>query len=145
MIFNEEVPMFRKLLSVSILVGATTMPVLAHHPFSAEYDWKKPVTVQGTITKVDWSNPHAHISVDAKDTAGKTKNWRFELGGISALTRAGWDKNTVKTGDSVTVDAWLSRSNDSAGNVKSVKLASGRELSGASSIVEPDTSEKKTK
>jgi hypothetical protein len=128
------------LSKVFVLISAVLIcaaPILAHHPFTAEYDWKKPVTVSGTVSKVDWSNPHAHIYLDAKGTDGKTQNWTFELGGISALTRAGWAKDTVKTGDTVTVDAWLSRNSNTVGNAKSVTLSNGRELSGASSISDP--------
>ena len=137
--------MLSKALSVISVVLLCSMPILAHHPFSAEFDWKKPVTVSGTVTKVEWANPHAHIYVDAKGTDGKTQNWTFELGGISALTRAGWGKTTVKTGDTVTVDAWLSRTSSTAGNAKSVTLSNGRELSGASSISEPGTTDTKAK
>ena len=126
-------------LMVSIMtVFLAALPALAHHPFSAEYDWKQPVTVTGTVSKLDWANPHAHLYVDAKDSDGKTKNWTFELGGINALTNAGWSKETVKTGDTVTVDAWLSKSQNNLASVKSIKLQSGRELSGASSIVDPN-------
>jgi hypothetical protein len=119
-------------------VFLAALPVMAHHPFSAEYDWKQPVTVTGTVSKLDWANPHAHIYVDAKDPDGKTKSWTFELGGINALTNAGWSKDSVKTGDIVIVDAWLSKSQSNVANVKSIKLPSGRELSGASSIVDPN-------
>ena len=126
-------------LFVSIMtVFLAALPLLAHHPFSAEYDWKQPVTVTGTVSKLDWANPHAHLYVDAKDPDGKMKNWTFELGGINALTNAGWSKEAVKTGDTVTIDAWLSKSQSNLANVKSIKLPSGRELSGASSIVDPN-------
>src|SRR5687768_313600 len=135
--------MVSKLFSLAGVLLLATLPALAHHPFFVEYDWKKPVTVSGTITKVDWANPHAHIYVEAKDTNGQTRNWTFELGGISALTRAGWSKATVKNGETVTVDAWLSRNKDNVGNVKSVTLSSGKELSGASSIVEPTNTDNK--
>jgi Family of unknown function (DUF6152) len=126
-------------LFVSVMtVFLAALPVLAHHPFSAEYDWKQTVTVTGTVSKLDWANPHAHIYVDAKDSDGTVKNWTFELGGINALTNAGWSKDIVKTGDTITVDAWLSKSQRNAANVKSIKLPNGRELSGASSIVDPN-------
>jgi hypothetical protein len=128
-------------LAVALFLAA---PVLAHHPFSAEYDWKKPVTVSGTVTKVDWANPHARIFVDAKDATGKTVKWEFELGALSGLNKAGWQKTTVKTGDSITVDGWMSRSRANGANVKSVKLSTGRELSAASSISDPITEETKT-
>ena len=124
-----------------IVVALMGMPLLAHHPFSAEYDWKQPVTVTGTVSKLDWANPHAHLFVDAKDADGKSKTWSFELGGLNALTMAGWNKTILKTGDTVVVDAWLSKSQSNLGNVKSIKLPDGRELSGGSSIGDPDSKE----
>ncbi|HZI50308.1 MAG TPA: DUF6152 family protein [Terriglobia bacterium] len=124
-----------------VLVALMGLPASAHHPFSAEYDWKQPVTITGTVSKLDWANPHAHLFVDAKDTEGKTKAWSLELGGLNALTTAGWSKTTLKMGDTVVIDAWLSKSQPNLGNVKSVKLPDGRELSGASSIADPNARE----
>jgi hypothetical protein len=123
------------------LITAATLFVLvasayAHHPFAAEYDWTKPVTLTGTVNKVEWSNPHAMLYMDAKDESGKMQKWTLEMGSPSALTRAGWNRNTLKMGDQITVDAWLSKSKGDRANVKSVKLADGHELSGGSSIVE---------
>jgi|SRR5205809_7930213 len=123
-----------------LITGATVLLLVisayAHHPFAAEYDWTKPVTLTGTVSKVEWTNPHAYLHVNAKDDKGQTKQWTLEMGSPSALTRAGWTRNTVKMGDQVTVDAWLSKSKNDRANVKSIKLADGRELSGASSIVD---------
>jgi Family of unknown function (DUF6152) len=133
--------MASKIFVLIALVLVATLPVMAHHPFTLEYDWTKPVTVTGTITKVDWANPHSHIYVDAKDPNGSMKKWTFELGSVNALTNAGWTKTTVKSGDTVTVDAWLSRSQSNMANVKSVKLSSGRELLGGSSIADPKATE----
>jgi len=123
---------------LALIVGAAllvlTASAYAHHPFSAEYDWTKPVTLTGTVSKIEWTNPHAVLYVDAKDENGQTKQWALELGSPSALTRAGWTKDTLKKGDQVTVDAWRAKNKDDKANVKSVKLSNGRELSGASSI-----------
>ena len=113
-----------------------TISAYAHHPFSAEYDWTKPVTLTGTVNKFEWSNPHSFLYVDAKDDNGQMKQWKLELANPSALTRAGWTRNTLKKGDQITVDAWLAKGNKEQANVKSVKLANGRELSGGSSIGE---------
>ena len=132
-------------LLASILILLFAMPVSAHHPFTAEYDWKQPVTVTGTVSKLDWANPHARIFVDSKDADGKTKSWSFELGGLNALTNAGWNKTALKTGDMIQVDAWLSKSQPNMGNVKSVKLPDGRELSGASSIADPNAKDTEQK
>jgi len=123
---------------LALIVGAAllvlTASAYAHHPFAAEYDWTKPVTLTGTVSKIEWTNPHAVLYIDAKDENGQTKQWALELGSPSALTRAGWTKDTLKKGDQVTVDAWRAKNKDDKANVKSVKLSNGRELSGASSI-----------
>jgi hypothetical protein len=117
---------------ILVLCGAA----YAHHPFAGEFDWTKPLTLTGTVTRVEWTNPHAYLYVDAKDQNGQMKHWTLEMGNPGALTRAGWTRNTVKMNDQIAVDAWLSRNKDGRANVKSVKLPDGRELSGASSISE---------
>jgi len=112
------------------------VPALAHHPFSVEYDWKKPVSLTGTVTKLEWENPHARLYIEVEDDTGKPQSWNFEMGSLSALQKAGWRKDTVKMGDTVTIDGWLARSpaKGYAGNMKSLWLADGREFSGASSV-----------
>jgi Family of unknown function (DUF6152) len=130
---------------MAIIVGAALLVVAvstyAHHPFSSEYDWKQPVTLTGTVSKIEWSNPHAFLYIDGKDQNGEMKHWTLEMGSPSALTRAGWTRNLLKMGDQVTVDGWMSKTKKDHANVKSVKMADGRELSGASSI--GDTSQEK--
>jgi hypothetical protein len=128
------------LMCAAILL--TAVAAFAHHPFSDEYDWKKPVTLTGTITKLEWKNPHAFLYVDAKGPDGKMMNWTLEMGSIDALSSAGWNRDTVKVGDEVTVDAWLAKSGTGRANVKSVKLPSGKELTAASSFI--DTLQQKT-
>ena len=121
-------------LIAGVVVLVLSAPAYAHHPFAAEYDWTKPVTLTGTVTKIEWTNPHAYLYVDAKEQNGQMKHWTFEMGNPGALTRAGWAQNTVKMGDQITVAAWLAKNKDDRANVKSVKLPDGRELAGASSI-----------
>ena len=95
---------------VSILTVAAAGALLsaasasAHHSFAAEFDRNLPVTVTGTVTKVEWMNPHARFYIDAKDDAGKTVNWDFELASPNGLMRRGWNRNSMKIGDTVTVD-----------------------------------------
>jgi len=127
--------MTQKRLAVALTLFLA-IPVLAHHPFSVEFDWKKPVSLTGTVTKLEWENPHARLYVEVEDDTGKPQSWNFEMGSLSALRKAGWRKDTLKTGDTVTVDGWLARSpgKSYAANMKSVWLPNGRELSGASSI-----------
>jgi Family of unknown function (DUF6152) len=125
---------------LALLTGAMLLVLAvsayAHHPFAAEYDWTKPVTVTGTVSKIEWTNPHAYLYVDGKDENGNMKQWKLEMGSPSVLTRAGWSRNSLKMGDQVTVEAWMSKTKDDRANVKSVKLSDGRELSGGSSIVD---------
>jgi len=84
-----------------ILIG---MPLAAHHSFDAEYDAAKIATFTGVVTQVEWQNPHAFIFMNCKDESGAVKNLRFELGPPYALIRGGWKKDTVKIGDTVTVE-----------------------------------------
>jgi uncharacterized protein DUF6152 len=131
-----------KVLGVATLF-LVAVSAYAHHPFAAEYDWTKPVTITGMVNKLEWTNPHAVLYVDGKDQNGQAKHWSLEMGSPAALTRAGWNRNSVKMGDQITVEGWMSKTKDDRANVKSVKLADGKELSGASSIT--DTKTDKTK
>ena len=104
-----------------LLIAA--MPVLAHHSFAAEYDSTKPVTVQGTVTKVEWMNPHARFYVDVKDQAGKVTNWEFELGSPNGLMRQGWKLDSLKQGDQVTVSGFRARDGSNVANARRVFLS----------------------
>jgi hypothetical protein len=90
-------------LVLSVLM-LTATPVKAHHSFDAEYDSTKIATFTGVVTKLDWQNPHAYLYVNTKDESGAIKPLRFELGPPYALLRGGWKKDTVKIGDTVTVE-----------------------------------------
>ena len=109
-------------------------PALAHHAFAAEYDAKKPIMLTGTVTKLEWANPHTWFYVDVKDDEGKVTNWGFEMGSPNVLLRAGWTRNSMKPGDVVTVEGSRARDGSNNGNVKAVTLASnGQRLFAASS------------
>ena len=86
------------------LMVATVAPVMAHHSFDAEYDSRKIANFSGVVTKIDWQNPHAYIFINYKDESGEVKPLRFELGPPYALIRGGWKKDTVKIGDTITVE-----------------------------------------
>jgi DNA/RNA endonuclease YhcR with UshA esterase domain len=126
--------MTRFTLAVSILAAST--PLLAHHSFAAEYDRNKPFTVRGTVTKVEWMNPHAYFYLDVKDETGKVTNWAFELGNLSTLMRGGWRKTTMKIGDVVTVDAFRAKDGSHLGNGRSVVMADGTKIFAGSSAGE---------
>jgi hypothetical protein len=105
---------------------------LAHHSFEAEFDPTKVVDITGVVTKLDWINPHAFVYVDSKSASGEVKRFKIEMGPPYALTRGGWKRDTLKIGDTVTVEgAALARDGtDSAGSLPTtqMKLASGQKL-----------------
>src|SRR5262245_62174045 len=110
------------------------VPALAHHAFAAEFDRQKPVTITGTVTKVEWANPHARFYIDAKDEAGKVNNWDFELGSPNGLMRRGWTRNSLKIGDTVTVTGWRAKNAPNVANAGTVTLADGKKVFAGSSI-----------
>jgi hypothetical protein len=113
---------------------AVVVPLQAHHPFSAQYDKNKPVTMMGTVTKVDWSNPHAHIFMDVKDENGKMQNWEFELGGVKKLEDLGWKKDSLKMGDHITVKGWKALDGTNRGNADTITMSNGTTLNAGSSF-----------
>ena len=103
-------------------------PVAAHHAFAAEFDVNQPVKINGTVTKVEFTNPHAWIYVDVKESDGKVINWRFELGAPNALIRLGWKVDTVKAGTEVEIAGFRAKAGGPVANGRSIKLSDGREL-----------------
>jgi hypothetical protein len=117
----------------SAILACTTAPALAHHSFSAVFDATKPVAVVGTVTEVEWMNPHAWIHLDVENDKGEIEQWSFELGSPNGLTRRGWSRTTIKVGEEINVSGYLARDGSRRGNVKSVTLANGQQLDGMSS------------
>ncbi len=111
-----------------ILLALGAAPALAHHSFAAEYDSTKPVTLKGSITKMEWQNPHARFYVDVTDETGKVTNWEFELGSPNGLMRRGWTRNSLKPGDTVTVEGYLAKDGSKLANARNVTLGDGRKI-----------------
>ena len=123
------------MVKATLLAGAaglgllfSVMPALAHHAFAAEFDSNKGIQVSGTITKLEWTNPHAWLYVDAKDDSGKPINWSFELGSPNGLIRQGWRRTSLKEGDQVTVEGFRAKDGSNTANAHSVTLPDGRKV-----------------
>jgi len=118
-------------LGVALLSPLT---VAGHHSFDAEFDRNKPVTLKGSVTRVDWGNPHIWVFMDVKDETGKVSNWGVEGGAPNALFRNGWRKDSLKVGDIVTVEGFRGRDGSQRANANRVTLPDGRRVFAGSSI-----------
>jgi hypothetical protein len=117
------------LLASSLFALLATSGVTAHHSFAAEYDGTQPVTVSGTVAKIEWTNPHIHFFVDVKTDAGSTMQWKFEGYPPNMLVRQGWKRDvTLKPGDTITVSGWRARFEPNLGAAREVTFADGRKL-----------------
>ena len=118
------------------VVGAASLlaavPALPHHSFAAEFDVNRPVKLTGTVTRMEWTNPHAWLFIDTKDDNGNVQSWAIELVGINDLLRLGWGRDRVKAGDVINVDGFSARNGANIANAASVTLPTTGELLWAS-------------
>lgn len=116
---------------LAVLVVATAGPAaLAHHSFASEFDGSKKLNLTGTVTKVQWRNPHTYFFIDVKGEDGQIRNWAMELGSPNVLMRRGWTRDSLKLGDQVTVEGSRARDMSYKGNATSVVIDGKRLFNG---------------
>jgi hypothetical protein len=123
----------KRLMMGAGLVVALAHTASAHHSFAAEFDASKAVTLTGSVTKIEWMNPHIWVYLDVKDDRGTLEPWQCEGGPPNTLTRNGWSKDSLKVGDQVTIDGALAKDGSKTCNARTVKLPDGRSVLAGSS------------
>ena len=117
--------------SIAMALGAlliAAVPARAHHAFAAEFDEKKPIKLQGQVTKMEWINPHSWIHIDVKDADGKVTSWMVEGGSPNIMLRRGFTKNSLLQGTSIIVEGYLAKNGSNRANGNSITFADGRKL-----------------
>ena len=112
--------------SLGLLPG--TAALSAHHSFAAEFDGTKPVTVTGTVAKIDWTNPHIHFYLEVKGETGTVTQWKLEGYPPNMLVRQGWARDTLKIGQTITVSGWRARLDPNLGAGREITFADGRKM-----------------
>ena len=115
-------------LVTGLVLFSASVPAVAHHSFAVDYDVKKPIKLQGVVSKVEWTNPHAHVYLDVVDRKGVKTYWNFEMASPNILERNGWSRKSLNANDKVTVEGYSGRVVATRGIVTSITLADGREL-----------------
>ena len=122
----------KRMLLVVAAIAVAGAPLVAHHSFAAEFDASKAIRVTGTLTKVEWTNPHIYFYLDSKDEQGNVVRWTCESGAPGALSRRGFKKGDLKLGDTIVVDGYRAKNGANLMDARRVTLADGRIVSGAS-------------
>ena len=118
---------------LAIVVLASIAVVVAHHSFSAEFDFQKPVTLKGVVVQWEMINPHGWITIDVPGQDGKPARWMVETSNPNGLMRLGWTKRSLKPGDEIPVDGYLAKDGSNTANAARVTLADGRKVFAGSS------------
>ena len=122
------------ILAMTSALVAVVAPAVAHHSFAAEFDASKPVSIQGKVTRIAWTNPHVWIYLNVEDEGGKLVNWGFEMGAPQQVRGRGWDRDTLKDGDEIIVEGSMARDGSARMNARTVTwAATGLSLGAASS------------
>jgi hypothetical protein len=107
---------------------ASGLPAPAHHSGAAEFDSNKKIDLTGVVTKVEWTNPHAHFYMDVKDASGSVANWNLELASPNVLIRNGWKRNSIKPGDMVSVTGIRAKDSPNYGSASVITFPDGHKL-----------------
>jgi hypothetical protein len=121
----------RPVLSIAIAcmaLLASGLPAQAHHSGAAEFDSNKKIDLTGVVTKVEWTNPHAHFYIDVKDSSGNVTNWNLELASPNVLIRNGWKRNSIKPGDTVSVSGIQAKNSPNYGSASLITFPDGHKL-----------------
>ena len=131
--------LFSVVAGAALVVTAAAVPVIAHHSFAAEFDAKRPVKLRGTVTKMEWINPHSWIHIDVKTADGKTEKWMVEGGSPNALLRRGWNKNSLLPGTEILVEGFQAKDGATRANGRDITFPDGKKLFvGSSGTGAPD-------
>ena len=115
-------------LAAGLGLMLAAVPVWAHHAFAAEFDINKPLVLKGTVTKMDWINPHAWIHLDVKNADGTTTSWMIEAGAPNGLLRRGFNKNSLPPGTQIVVEGWQAKDGTNRANGSNITFADGKKL-----------------
>jgi hypothetical protein len=118
---------------LAFLTAAAAQTLSAHHSFAAEFDANKPVTLTGTVSRLEWTNPHIWVYMDVKDDHGAMQPWQCEGGAPNTLTRNGWSKDSLKSNEQITIYGFLAKDGSKTCNLRTVTLPNGRSVFAGSS------------
>jgi hypothetical protein len=116
------------IFAAGVALSFGSLPLFAHHSFAAEFDVKQPLTLKGTVTKVEWTNPHVWIYIDVANENGTVEHWQCENGAPNALARMGWTRHSLNVGDKITVEGFRAKNAENTANARQVTLADGHKV-----------------
>jgi len=120
--------LFSVVAGAALLAAVSAVPVIAHHSFAAEFDAKRPVKLRGTVTKMEWINPHSWIHIDVKTPDGKVEKWMVEGGAPNALLRRGWNRKSLLPGTEILVEGFQAKDGAMRANGRDITFPDGKKL-----------------